>query len=99
MPIVEVQPLYTPLRRSSRVHKVPLRYEFIIENDNTSHIIENDDHTIYSEAIMSSNSDKWLNAMKSEMDFMYTNQVWTLIDASQSVTPIGCKWVLKKRLE
>ena len=76
VPIVEALPLHTPpLRKSSRVHNVPLRYGFIIENDNTSHIIENDDLTTYSESIISSDFDKWLNIMKSEMDSIYTNQV------------------------
>ena len=70
---------------------VPLRYEFIIENDNTTHIIENDDPTTYSNAVMSSDSDKWLNAMKFEMDSMYANQVWTLVDVPEGVTLIGCK--------
>ena len=57
------------------MRNVPLRYGFVIENDNTSHIIENDEPTSYLEAVMSSDSDKWLNAMKSEMDSMYINQV------------------------
>ena len=47
---------------------------------------------------MSSDSDRWLKAIKSEIDFMYTNQIWTLVDASEGVTPIGCKWVLKKKI-
>ena len=81
------------------MHNVPLKYGFIIKNDNISHIIENDNPTIYSKAIMSSDSDKWLNAMKSKMDSMYTNQVWTLVDAFEGVTPIGCKWVFKKKIE
>ena len=59
VPIVEVQPLHTPLfQRSNRVCNVPLRYRFIIENDNISHIIENDDPMIYSKAVMSSDSNK-----------------------------------------
>ena len=53
---------------------------------------------IYSKAVMSSDSDKWLNAMKSEIKFMYANQVWMLVDASECVTPIGCKWVFKKKI-
>ena len=73
------------------MYSVLLRYEFVIENDNTTHIIENDDPTTYSEAVMSSDSDKWLNIMKFEIDFMYANQVWTLINAPEDVTPIGCK--------
>ena len=57
--IVEAQPLHIlPLRRSSKVCSVPLRYVFIIENDNTTHIIENDDPMTYSKAVMSNDSDK-----------------------------------------
>ena len=53
---------------------------------------------IYSEAVMSSDFDKWLNAMKFEMNSMYVNQVWTLIDALEGVTPIGYKWIFKKKI-
>ena len=37
--------------------------------------------------------------MKSEMDSMYTNQVWTLVDAPEGVKPIGCKWIFKKKTD
>ena len=37
--------------------------------------------------------------MKSEIDFMYTNQVWTLVDATEGVKPIGCKCVFKKKID
>ncbi|KAL8126204.1 hypothetical protein AgCh_013480 [Apium graveolens] len=40
------------------------------------------------------NSEKWHSAMKSEMESMYTNQVWTLVEAPEGVKPIGCKWIL-----
>ena len=36
--------------------------------------------------------------MKFEMDSMYTNQVWTLIDAPEGVISIECKWVFKKKI-
>ncbi|KAL0458843.1 UNVERIFIED_CONTAM: hypothetical protein Slati_0511500 [Sesamum latifolium] len=44
-------------------------------------------------------SDKWLEAMKSEMDSMGSNQVWTLVDPPKGVMPVGCKWVYKCKLE
>ena len=47
---------------------------------------------------MSRDSDRWLEAMRSEMDSMYVNQVWTLVDAPEGVSPIGCKWVYKKKI-
>ena len=52
----------------------------------------------YLEAVMNSDSDKWLNTVKSEIDSMYANQVWTLVDAPKGVTPIGCKCVFKKKI-
>ena len=47
---------------------------------------------------MSSDSDKWLNIMKSEMDSMYAKQIYTLVDVPEGVTPIGCKWIFKKKI-
>ena len=35
--------------------------------------------------------DKWLEAMKLEMDSMYSNFVWELADLPDGVKPIGCK--------
>ena len=72
-------------------------YGFVIENGNTSYIIENDDPTTYLEAIMSSDSDKWFKDIKYEMNFMNTKQDWTLV-VLENVTPIGCKWVFKKKI-
>ena len=96
----EVHSQYTPpLRRSDRVCQAPMRYDFIIENDNLINIIQDDDPLTYLEVVMSRDSDRWLEAIKSEMNSMYTNQVWTLVDAPKGVTPIGCKWVFKKKIE
>ena len=39
--------------------------------------------------------DSQLKAMKSEMDSMSENKVWTLSDAPEGVKLIGCKHVLK----
>ena len=33
------------------------------------------------------------------MDSMYTNQVWTLVDAPEGIKPIGCKWIFKKKTD
>ncbi|KAL0462289.1 UNVERIFIED_CONTAM: hypothetical protein Slati_0116500 [Sesamum latifolium] len=42
--------------------------------------------------------DKWLEDMKSEMDSMGSNQVWTLVDPPKGIRPVGCKWVYKRKL-
>ena len=43
-------------------------------------LLDHDEPTNYEEAMMSPDSDKWLEAMKSEIESMYENKVWTLID-------------------
>ena len=77
--------------------RAPKRYGFIIEN-NEAQVIQNDEPLTYTEAIQSSDSDKWQEAMESEIDSMYVNQVWSLVDAPEGVNPIGCKWVYKKKI-
>ena len=37
--------------------------------------------------------------MKSEIDSMYTNQVWTLVDPPEGIKPIGFKWIFKKKTD
>ena len=79
------------------VQNAPVRYGFVIEN-NEAHIIENDEPLTYTEAIMNRDSDKWLEAMKFKMGSMYSNQILTLVDAPEGVTSIGCKWVYMKKI-
>ena len=44
-------------------------------------------------------SKKWLEAMKSEINSMHSNQVWTLVDPSEGIVPIGCKWIYKEKID
>ena len=34
--------------------------------------------------------------MKTELESMYSNQVWLLVDPPDGVKPIGCKWIYKR---
>ena len=43
-------------------------------------LLDHDEPTNYEEAMMSPDSAKWLEAMKSEMGSMYENKVWILVD-------------------
>ena len=43
-------------------------------------LLDHDEPTNYEEAMVSPDSAKWLEAMKSEMGPMYENKVWTLVD-------------------
>ena len=75
--------------RTSRIRSIPERYGFLISEQKDVLLKENDEPTTYEESLNSSESDQWLNAMKSEMYSMYTNQVWTLVDPSEGIKPIG----------
>ena len=70
---------------------------FLIKEHNDIFLIEDDEPTTYEEYLNSSKYDKWLIAMKSEMDSMYENQVRTLVDPPKGIKPIGCKWVFKQK--
>jgi hypothetical protein len=60
-------------------------------------LLDNGEHMNYEEAMMSPNSDKRLEAMKSEIGSMYENQVWTLVDLPDDRKAIENKWILKKK--
>ncbi|KAL8118400.1 hypothetical protein AgCh_016069 [Apium graveolens] len=99
-PVQTEQPsVEQPIHRTWRVSRQPERYYgLVIENDNELSIIDDDDPVTYNEAMSSVDSEKWHSAMKSEMESMYTNQVWTLVEAPEGVKPIGCKWVYKRKI-
>ena len=45
-----------------------------------------------------SDKEKWQEAMNQEMESMYSNSVWKLIDPPEDVRPIGCTWIFKKKI-
>ena len=83
--------------RSIRVRTEPKRYGFLIDDDQNITLLVNDEPESYDEVMKSSEHDLWLKAMKSEMDSMSENKVWTLSDAPEVVKPIGCKWVSRRK--
>jgi hypothetical protein len=56
-------------------------------------LLDHDEPTNYEEAMMSPDSAKWLEAMKSEMESMYENKVWTLVDLPDDWKAIENKWI------
>ena len=52
----------------------------------------------YDEALQDKDAEKWIVAMKSEMESLYSNKVWDPVEPSvDGVKPIGCKWIYKKK--
>ncbi|KAM1772047.1 hypothetical protein ACFX11_046791 [Malus domestica] len=96
-------PVPEPLapRRSERVSKPPKRYG--LDNDFDELYLLGDNETKedprdYIEAMSNIDSKRWQEAMKSEMDSMYQNQVWTLVDPPEGIVPVGNKWVFKRKI-
>ena len=99
-PEVEVTPdgdtsieVATAPRRSGRTRTTPSWYS------NEVLLLDNDEPATYKEAMMGPESNKWLGAMESEIDSMYENQVWNLVDPPDGVKPIECKWIYKKKTD
>lgn len=82
-----------PIRftRNGREIRKPISYVLLgksyqaIENDN------DDDPTTYHEAMEDVDAQEWLKAMNREMDSMYSNSVWSLVETPKGIKPIGCK--------
>ena len=85
----------TKPRRSSRVRSAPEWYGNPIME---VMLLDHDESTNYEEAVMSLDSAKWLEAMKSEMGSMYENKVWTLVDFPNDRQAIENKWISRRRL-
>ena len=62
-------------------------------------LLDHDEPTNYEEAMMSPDSTKWLEAMKSEMRSMYENKVWTLMDLPDDRQAIENKWIFKRKTD
>ncbi|KAK8669506.1 hypothetical protein V6N13_106934 [Hibiscus sabdariffa] len=88
-----------PLQRSTRERHEPERYGFLVTTHGDVILVDHDEPKTYQEAVSSPDSEKWLEAMRSEMDSMSENQVWTLVEPPEGIKPIGCKWVFKKKTD
>ena len=92
----------TVLRRSGRVSHPPERYGLLLQGEHDLHAVaeghHGDDPSTYEQAMTDVDSMRWLEAMQAEMDSMYSNQVWTLVDLPDGFRPIGCKWIYKRKI-
>ena len=59
-------------------------------------LLDHDKPVNYEEVMMSPDSVKWLEAMKSEMGSMYKNKVQTLVDLTDDRQDILNKWIFKE---
>ncbi|TYK18765.1 gag/pol protein [Cucumis melo var. makuwa] len=84
-------------RHSGRVVRQPDRYlglseaQIIMPDDGV------EDPSTFKQAMNDVDSDQWIKAMNLEMESMYSNSIWTLVDQPSDVNPIGCKWIYKRK--
>ena len=74
---------------SSKVNSsanVPLKYEFVIENDYTPYIIENGVFLTYSDIVMNRDSDSWLETIISKINTLNINYVQTMVEIPMGMT-------------
>ena len=62
-------------------------------------LVDDSEPANYEEAMMSPDSEKWLEAMKSELGSMSENQVWTLVDPPSDRKAVENKWLFKKKTD
>ncbi|KAL8098906.1 hypothetical protein AgCh_031572 [Apium graveolens] len=77
------------IHRSSKIHHESGRnYGFLLTQDGDVILKDDDKPLTYQDAMNSLDSERWLKAMKSEMESMYQSKVLTLVDPLEGVKPI-----------
>ncbi|KAH9656854.1 hypothetical protein KPL70_022837 [Citrus sinensis] len=95
--IILEQPSLLEPRRSGRVTRLPERYMLLGETYTAISDEHVQDPTSYNEALIDRYVEFWKKAMNQEMESMYSNKVWELVEAPNGVKPIGCKWIYKRK--
>ena len=95
LPVEPQQPM--ELRRSGRMTHKPSRYLLLGELYQAITIDSEEDPVNYKEALEDVDAQEWFKAMGREMESMYSNSVWSLVEALKGVKPIGRKWIYKRK--
>ena len=62
-------------------------------------LLDNGEPSNYEEAMAGPDSNKWLEAMQSEIGSMYENKVWTLVELPDDWQAIENKWIFKRKTD
>ncbi|WCJ31560.1 Transposon Ty2-LR1 Gag-Pol polyprotein [Euphorbia peplus] len=95
----QVEHIVREPRRSGRSRQGPERYGYLVTQDEEIMVVEQDDPKSYKEAIEGPQSDKWRGAMESEMQSMYDNEVWRLVDPFPGVKVVESMWLFKLKAD
>ncbi|GJX24448.1 retrotransposon protein, putative, ty1-copia subclass [Tanacetum coccineum] len=84
------------IRRFTRIPRVPDRYGYYVDIEEYE-LGELNEPPNYKAALADPKSDKWHEAMNTEMQSKKDNQIWYLVDLPSNGRTIGCKWLFKKK--
>lgn len=91
--------------RSNRVSKPTQRHGFSAYIDLLAYAfmsaveLDRKEPTSYTESMKCQDSKLWMAAIKKEMNFLYKNETWVMLERPKDQSTISCKWIykLKKR--
>ncbi|GJX03816.1 retrotransposon protein, putative, ty1-copia subclass [Tanacetum coccineum] len=92
----ESQKIRVPIRRSAGIPQVPDRYGYYVDIEEYE-LVDLNEPPNYKAALADPESDKWLEAMNTEMQSMKDNQVWYLVNLPSNGQTVGCKRLFKKK--
>jgi hypothetical protein len=78
-------------RRSIRARRTTKTFTLLTMKQHDILFFDNDETMTYTEAMIGTDSKKWLGAMESEIESMQEKQVWNLVDPIDGVRSTGCK--------
>ncbi|KAL1543753.1 hypothetical protein AAHA92_20688 [Salvia divinorum] len=88
--------------RSRREIRRPARYaeaDIIPYALCTAEKVECSEPATFNEAMASSEKKRWVKAMNDEIDSLFRNKTWILVERTEFMKLVSCKWLFKKKLE
>lgn len=86
------------LRRSSRIRKSPILDDYIVYLIESNFDVGLPKNPItFSQAMSGDKSTFWLDALNNELESIYKNQVWDLVELPEGATTVGYKCVFKTK--
>jgi hypothetical protein len=97
-PVVDNEQNNKPPRRSQRERRTTISDNYMVYMyEGTNDIGIETNPTSFKGVMKSLHSSEWLDAIKDEMKFMSTNDVWDLVEIPKGAKAVGCKWVYKTK--
>ena len=88
--LIEAQQPVQLCHSGKMIHK-PMRYVLLGKSYQVITIDNEEDPINYNEASKDVDAQEWHKAMNREMESMYSNSVWSLVEAPKGIKTIGCK--------